>query len=166
MSERLSVLAMRFHQDPAAFGREEAWPVLLWQTAPAQKKRELVWGTLSDYKLEAPSHDPLIWRIRKGEKTNAFGVGVTLGRTANNDISVDEPSISRFHAFFQVDEKTGVWHVVDAESFNGTWCEGNRLVPGKPAPLADNCQLKFGYVEMKFMLPHALEGFLRDLRGP
>jgi hypothetical protein len=165
MAERLSVLAARFHQDPSAFAAAEPWPVLVWKSAPLHRPREMVWGTQSDYKLEPPSHDPLVWRIRKEDrKTNAFGVGVTVGRTANNDIPVEEPSVSRFHAFFQLDEKTGIWHVVDAESFNGTWCEGNRLVPGRPAPLPDQALLKFGYVEMRFLLPPGFGAFLRRAR--
>ena len=49
---------------------------------------------------------------------NAFGLGVTLGRTWNNDLALPDERVSRFHAFFQ--QRDEVWTVTDAGSRNGT----------------------------------------------
>jgi hypothetical protein len=153
---------MKFHTNAQVFAQEEVWPLLMWESAPAaEKPKELIWGTVSNYKREPSAHDPLVFRIRKADHArNAFGVGITLGRTPNNDLAVEEPSISRFHAYFQLEEKSGIWHLADAESFNGTFCEGNRLVPNRPAPLHDQASVRFGFVTMRFMLPKAFETFL------
>ncbi|MFZ5469814.1 MAG: FHA domain-containing protein [Myxococcota bacterium] len=162
MSERLSILTVRFRENPSPILRQTE-PVLVWATAPAAKPKALLWGTLGDYRPEPPSHDPLLYRVEKtSKKANAFGVGITLGRTQNNDLAVDDSTVSRFHAYFQKDQKTGVWHVVDAESHNGTFCDGNRLVPRRPAPLHDGVALRFGYVEMRFLLPEGFAAFMRE----
>jgi hypothetical protein len=162
MSERLSAVIERYRAAPERLHDEQRWPVLVWPTAPAPEKRELIWSTVKSYPRLPPAHDPLLFQIRKDEvkKTNAFGVGITLGRTQNNDIAVDEPSISRFHAFFQQDPKSGVWHVVDAESANGSFLGDAQLMPKRPAPLHDQAELRFGNVELRFFLPSAFEDFL------
>ena len=46
--------------------------------------------------------DPLAAVIEKS-KDNAFQRRVTVGRTANNDIVLEDASVSRFHAWFQDD---------------------------------------------------------------
>lgn len=164
MAERLSQLAAMLERDEEAFLDAETSPFLVWQEAPATRAHELVWTTVPhfEHRPEPPTNDPLVFRIAKGTSShNAFGVGITLGRTANNDIAVDDPSISRFHAYFQRDEKSGVWHVVDAESFNGTFCDGVRLAVGRPAPLHDHISLEFGSVHLRFYLPEGLVGLMR-----
>ncbi|MDP3498917.1 MAG: FHA domain-containing protein [Myxococcales bacterium] len=45
---------------------------------------------------------------------NAFALGVTIGRVESNDIIIDDSSISRFHAWLQLDAKKG-WMLCDAE---------------------------------------------------
>ena len=79
---------------------------------------------------------------------NPFATEVTLGRTFNNDVVVDHQSISRFHAYFQLDPKRGVWRVVDAESKNGTWVRGRRIAG--PCKLADGDAIRIGSVPITF----------------
>lgn len=156
MGDRLSILRRSYETNPGAFRRVHKSPVLIWEQAPPPSKkmdRELLWNTQGNYKLSAAGDDPLVYTVTKSTKTNAFGIGITLGRTANNDIEIDDPSVSRFHAFFQLDEQSGIWHVVDAESSNGTWLEGERLTPKRPAPLPDRASLTCGSVALRFMLP-------------
>src|SRR5262245_48104738 len=111
-------------------------PVLVWQGAPIEKDRELLWVTNPNIKTTNGGADPLVYRVEK-RKGNAFGLGITLGRATNNDIHIDHPSVSRFHAYFTHDEHNFVWHVVDAESSSGTYVGGERLPPKRPAPLQD-----------------------------
>ena len=40
-------------------------------------------------------------------KANAFAMGVTVGRIDTNDVVLDDASVSRFHAYFQKDARTG-----------------------------------------------------------
>src|SRR4051812_21994913 len=44
--------------------------------------------------------DWIILPVRKRERSLSL-VRVTVGRTANNDVPIEDPSVSRFHAFFE-----------------------------------------------------------------
>ncbi len=163
MATRLSLLAQKFAKDAAAFRRETLTPVLVWEAAPGEKPKGITLGTVSSYRHEPRAPDPLVFTVLKRlKKMEAFPLGVTLGRMPSNDILVDEPSVSRFHCFFQQDPHTGFWHVSDAESFNGTFCDGVRLPPSRPAPLRDRVDLRIGFIEMRFLSPVGLEGYLTE----
>ena len=45
-------------------------------------------------------------------------------------------SVSRFHAWVQLDEKAGVWFLTDAESKNGTWLDKVKLTASTRTKLA------------------------------
>lgn len=145
----------------AAF-RKAPVPVLVWENAPPPKlSQELLWVTNPKIRIERPGDDPLIYRIEKSPRGNAFGLGITLGRAVNNDLVLDDPSVSRFHAYLVLDEHSKVWHVVDAESSTGTFCAGERLAPRRPAPLADGEVVRVGLVDLTFLVPEALERYVR-----
>jgi pSer/pThr/pTyr-binding forkhead associated (FHA) protein len=92
-------------------------------------------------------------------KDNAFRSRVTIGRTANNDIVLDDASVSRFHAWLQVDG--AAWQVFDAGSRNGTQVNGTRIVAKKGTALANGTRVKVGSVELIF---HSAQGFLDLLK--
>jgi pSer/pThr/pTyr-binding forkhead associated (FHA) protein len=92
-------------------------------------------------------------------KDNAFRSRVTLGRTANNDIVLDDASVSRFHAWLQAEGDS--WAVFDAGSRNGTSVNGSRLAPKKASPLANGSRVRVGSVELIF---HSAQGFLELLK--
>ena len=50
---------------------------------------------------------------------------VTFGREAGNDIELDDPRVSRFHAV--VWAENGLWHVRDLDSANGTFLDGKAV---------------------------------------
>lgn len=54
----------------------------------------------------------------------------TLGRAAECDIVIDDPSVSRAHARFELEG--GRWRVTDLDSSNGTTCNGQALRPWSP----------------------------------
>jgi pSer/pThr/pTyr-binding forkhead associated (FHA) protein len=166
MGERLSRL-LDHAATRAAFWNPPA-PVLLWEGAPPPRTSpELLWVTNPKIRIDRPGNDPLIYRIEKSQRGNAFALGITLGRATNNDIVVDDPSVSRFHGYLVRDEHTKVWHMVDAESSAGTFCAGERLAPRRPAPLVDGEVIRVGLVDLTFLSPEALERYLRRWeKGP
>jgi hypothetical protein len=91
---------------------------------------------------------------------NAFGLGITLGRTWNNDIAIADERVSRFHAFFQ--RKEGIWMVTDAGSRNGTLLHGERLTPRKAVPLGEKTILCFGGRTAYFYSPGGLVEYFRS----
>lgn len=169
MGHRLSELIRSHYLDPKAW---QPVPVLIWHEAPPpREKPELLWVTQGNHRLDAPAADPEIFRLEKSsdgskDKVNAFALGVTLGRTSNNDVMIDDASVSRFHAYFQQDPQSGVWHVVDAESSNGSYLAGERLAPRRPAPLVDHARLQFGHVKLEYLLPVSFVKLLAEKINP
>lgn len=143
-------------------------PLLVWETPPAQA-HELEWVTQPGLKLSRSSApEPLIFEVRKGvhARPSGLGFGITLGRAANNDIMLDDPTVSRFHACFQQEPRTGVWHLQDAESQNGTYV-GDALVDARiPAPLASGTPLRFGEVRVLFLLPESFADWVLARSAP
>ena len=69
-----------------------------------------------------------------------------IGRADYNDIVFPDPSVSTTHAKLQ--RREGVWVIVDLESTNGTFVDGER-VKGE-SPLAPGALLRFGDVQLVF----------------
>jgi pSer/pThr/pTyr-binding forkhead associated (FHA) protein len=104
-------------------------------------------------------YEPLAVVIEK-TKDNAFQRRITVGRTANNDIVLDDQSVSRFHAYLQQDERHE-WTLTDAGSRNGSFVSGRRLAPRTPAPLANAAVVRIGAVQLTF---YSAQGFLDLLK--
>lgn len=137
-------------------------PVLLCEVRPNEDEEEVLWATRVTGSGVGRQRASTVFELRKKEQAfNAFTLGITVGRTDNNDVAVNDASLSRFHAYFLHDERGATWRVVDAESSNGTWVDGRRLGPNESATLQDDAMLQFGEVTMRFLTP---EGFIRRLR--
>ena len=87
---------------------------------------------------------PLVFPILKVQQ--AFPSMITVGRTQNNDIIVDDVQVSKFHAFFRIDGAR--IQLVDAGSSNGTRLRGDKLAPrAAPAPVRSGDLVAFGPIE-------------------
>ncbi|HEV8593086.1 MAG TPA: FHA domain-containing protein [Pyrinomonadaceae bacterium] len=75
------------------------------------------------------------------------GTRVSVGRTKENDIPIDDPSVSKFHASVMVNSD-GRIVVADTGSTNGTFVDGERIAYGKAMTV--NRNVKFGTVEVMF----------------
>jgi pSer/pThr/pTyr-binding forkhead associated (FHA) protein len=71
---------------------------------------------------------------------------VNLGRADYNDIMLPDPSVSTSHAKLQ--RREGVWVLVDLDSTNGTFVDGER-VKGE-APLGPGAMVRLGDVQLLF----------------
>jgi pSer/pThr/pTyr-binding forkhead associated (FHA) protein len=87
---------------------------------------------------------------------------VTLGRGAENELVIDDATLSRVHLVL-MRAADGTWTVRDAGSSNGSRLEGQRLEPGKPLPLPPGSRLEAGGVRLTFHDPADL---LRRLQSP
>jgi hypothetical protein len=157
VAERLSDFARYFIAD-AARRKELDVPVLLWESPHVSASK----GQTLDLTQTGPAGnllfggEPVVMPLRKGTSTtNAFVMGVTVGRTDNNDLVLNDPSVSRFHAYFMREARKNVWTLVDAESKNGTWAGPLKLEPNGSAVLQDRTRLRFGDVEMTFLTPES-----------
>ncbi len=137
-------------------------PVLLWET-PGQTAKVVVvteTGTESDRLKGRP---PEVYELKKSAH-NAFAMGITVGRTPNNDITLGLRSVSRFHAYFLHDESADTWSLVDAESKLGTFISGTRLAPNVPTIVPDRARVRFGSAELIFLSPDAFLIFAANWR--
>ena len=93
--------------------------------------------------------DPLVCVLEKS-KDNVFQRRVTMGRTTNNDIVLEDASVSRFHGWLQKDEGSGKWTITDAGSKNGTWVSSLKLIAKKPVILENAARVRVGSLELTF----------------
>src|SRR6266513_506125 len=82
---------------------------------------------------------------------------VNLGRADYNDIVLPDPSVSTSHAKLQ--RREGVWVLVDLDSTNGTFVEGER-VSGE-APLGPGTMVRLGDVQLLFEPADEKQGVLK-----
>ncbi len=97
--------------------------------------------------LESGASPVSVHAVRKIQAS--FPNMITVGRTSNNDIQINDVQISKFHAFFRtVDEKT---QLVDTGSRNGSWIGQARVTKsGADLKLGDVvrfARLEFLYVD-------------------
>lgn len=71
----------------------------------------------------------MVLPVSKREGANAFGMMITIGRAANNDLVIEHQKVSKFHAYFRKAESG--WRVCDANSRNGTQVGELTLEPGQ-----------------------------------
>jgi len=76
----------------------------------------------------------------------------TIGRAADNDIVLDDPSVSRRHA--RVVRRRNGFVIEDLDSFNGT-SVGDRVLHGDSARLPDHTIVHIGDVPLRFAQPRA-----------
>ena len=122
-------------------------------------------GTLTNPSNRPRAGEPLVYMVKKGEgrKPKAPVTSeISLGRSTEQDICLDDQSVSRLHALFRHDPATGAWLLVDMESKNGTWVDRDRL-DRTPHTVHDGCHLQFGHVRVQFFLPGTFVNFVKTL---
>ncbi|HXV85831.1 MAG TPA: FHA domain-containing protein [Gemmatimonadales bacterium] len=82
----------------------------------------------------------------KGQKLAIRVPVVNVGRADYNDIVLADESVSTTHA--KIQRREGVWVLVDLDSTNGTFVDGER-VAGE-TPLAPGALLRFGDIQAMF----------------
>ncbi len=164
MARSLTNLAALFLRDRTAFRASFKNPVLIWKAPPTAASGQTWQGTHSGVGPSRPHEgQALVFDVSKDTgKQNAFAMGVTVGRIDTNDVPLDDVSVSRFHAWLQKDPKEG-WVLCDAESKNGTFCEGKRLEPKQKIVIRDRAKLKFGEVEVSFVEVDSLISMMEEM---
>lgn len=89
---------------------------------------------------------------------------VTIGRAAENDLSIDDLGVSRRHARVRREPDGGVV-VLDRASLNGTWLDGERLPAHEPVPVTRGLAIvRFGpAARLALMDEPAFEDYLRAI---
>jgi len=76
---------------------------------------------------------------------------ITIGRTADNGIVLDDTQVSRCHAMLLVQD--GAVLLLDMESSNGTLVNGAPALPDEPVRLADGDVVVIGRALLRYEAP-------------
>jgi pSer/pThr/pTyr-binding forkhead associated (FHA) protein len=82
----------------------------------------------------------------KGQRLPVRSPVANIGRADYNDVAIADESVSTSHAKLQ--RREGVWVLVDLESTNGTWVDGEPVK--EESPLAPGSLVRLGDVQMVF----------------
>jgi len=106
-----------------------------------------------------PARRPLVLAVKK--TIELFPSMITVGRTQNNDLVIDDVQISKLHAFFQVTGERVSLH--DAGSRNGTFVGNTQLKSDGPGTaLVSGQQIRFGRLQLKLLSNRACWEWVAD----
>ena len=77
------------------------------------------------------------------------GRRMNVGRVADNDLSLNDTSVSKIHATLMLNQE-GTLLVADTGSTNGTFINGRRISYGEARQIEDGDVVSFGDVEVRF----------------
>jgi pSer/pThr/pTyr-binding forkhead associated (FHA) protein len=80
---------------------------------------------------------------------------VSVGRDPTNDLVLESSAVSREHAAVTLQD--GRWYLEDRGSFNGTYLNGTRVLPGTPLPLRHADRISIGTETLLFSWPAQLD---------
>jgi len=98
-------------------------------------------------------------RKRASEEATVMRERISVGRTRNHDIVLRDRSVSKFHAYFQIEQDTVF--VSDAGSKNGTRL-GSDKVSSSRTEVAPGAVVTFGSIEVALCTAESLWDILKD----
>jgi hypothetical protein len=159
MTERFRQLAYYLQEaagiTSAQFRQLHDHPVLIWpQGEDWTERRGFQFETCvielrGDQTFEIPAPlDPhvkntLVIEVRKQSHAAPTKM-ICVGRAANNDIIFADTAVSKLHAYLLQAADSDTFHLVDADSTNGTEVNRRRLVPNRGQVLVNRDRIRFG----------------------
>lgn len=112
----------------------------------------------SSANVAGPNRFGLLRIMTPDGKTREFGLDqptITVGRSSDNQLAIDEISVSRRHARLSVE--SGRLMIEDLGSANGTFIGGQRLAPNNPGLVSEEQTVRVGDVEIHYMPARPVE---------
>jgi hypothetical protein len=157
----ISWLMRHLPADMGSFERQHGGAWLVWEAGPWRPppadRSTLV--DVRDRNRRSSSGDALALQVAPRPGRARFE-GVRLGRGPENDLVVDDGTLSRAHLLLRCEG--GAWTVEDLRSSNGTRVDGV-AVDGKPVPVESGVSIEAGSVRLTFYDARGL--FLRLRHG-
>jgi predicted component of type VI protein secretion system len=95
-----------------------------------------------------------IWLTFPNGREHELTDSMTIGRDTKNDLVMESAAVSREHAAVTLSD--GRWYLEDRGSFNGTYLNGTRVVPGTRLPLRHADRIGIGTETLLFSWPAQL----------
>lgn len=106
----------------------------------------------------------LVFPVRKMGRT-PFPDFISVGRTRNNDIVIDDGSLSKYHAFFR-EQDGGDLVLQDAGSTNGTQVDERRVPArgsGEAVIVNSGARVRIGHVELTFLRAPEFQSLVQSI---
>lgn len=90
---------------------------------------------------------PKLYMINGPMEGQSFGIEkqtICIGRSSENDIQINDPSVSRVHV--KVIRRNGSFFIEDQKSRNGTWFNGNQLKPLRATRVEEGFPIAVGNI--------------------
>jgi hypothetical protein len=120
---------------------------------PAKERNPSAGVSLIDY---------TVYLLRRAQQKRFGGDYIAIGRGDNNDVLIDDASVSKFHAFIVQDE--ALYALADAGSRFGTFLNDQKVPmyrDAKPLPLKEGDRVRLGEVRLTFMPAAAILALCR-----
>lgn len=98
--------------------------------------------------------------VRKSSR-NPFAGQIYIGRAANNDLVIEDPGVSKSHAFLE--QKHGLWFITDMGSANGTLVGSQKVEANLPVEIRNGSKIVLGTLDLQFFLPEAFHNFVSTI---
>ena len=120
--------------------------------------------TLRHLRVSSESYAPSVVRYTElaHHVSSVNSSWISIGRTSENDVVVNDYTVSRHHARFRNVEGAG-FVIEDLESVNGTAVEGNWIETREATRIRSGDSLRFGRLIFTFMKPSDFYLFLVTL---
>jgi FHA domain len=137
--------------EPLPFRTGHQDPQRAWRSESEKARRE---DPVALWRLLEKPHFAVAVR-KRADSDSLFMGRISIGRARNKDIVFRHSSISKFHAWFEVDESENL-HVSDAGSTNLTHLNGKPLEARARTAVEPGDALRFGSIETVICSPSTL----------
>lgn len=145
------------------FASKHSWPFLLQEenqsAIDVDSSQTMTLCYIPTQVASQKAHRRWVFEITPGDSEE-----VTLGRRKDNDIVVDDPSVSKVHARLKVSQGGNSLRLRDVGSRNGTYCNDNRVGAEKEVEVKSGTVVTFGRVPLRFISPEEFFLYLKVLR--
>ena len=100
-----------------------------------------------------------VWPIQKGPYS-APGPVITVGRSRDCDVVIQEYSLSQTHCEFRFEPPKVI--IIDSGSLNGTQINGNKPPPNEPVALPERAELILGRFGFLYLGPGQLAALIQE----
>ena len=121
-------------------------------------------STMHHLRNPASSYAPSVLRFSQLERPDRIRspIWISIGRTSDNDVSINDYAVSRRHARLRHLAEVG-YIIEDLGSRNGTALNGRWLEPRQQTPISSGQALRFGRLGFTFLNAEDFHTFLVTL---